>query len=100
MSRSTVDGDSTCLQWGSNDGNSYGLIVSYESRIEFIGCSYGTSVACCGPAPAPVMASVPSILWFGRGLLVAFMLSAAGTVYLFRGRRALSSGREGPSLRG
>jgi hypothetical protein len=46
------------------------------------------------------MAAVPSMLWFGRGLLAALMLSAAAGVVFFRGRPVLGSGERGVSGRG
>jgi hypothetical protein len=41
------------------------------------------------------IASVPGIVPWGRGLLVAFMLSAAGAALMFRARPKLASGERG-----
>jgi hypothetical protein len=62
-------------------------------------CDSLLRVACCGPVPSAA-AIVPFMAPLGRGLLVAFMLSSAGALLLFRGRPAVSSGRGNPSLHG
>jgi hypothetical protein len=55
-------------------------------------CDASAAVACCGPALGTAVAAVPSLVSWGRGLLVMLMLSLAGSALLFRGRARLTDG--------
>ena len=90
----------SCNGWTTGNPVFRGLSVDKKGWFRQITCDQILGAACCVPIPTPVMAAVPSMLWLGRGLLVAFMLSAAGAVYLFRSRPRLSSGRGDPLPRG
>jgi len=97
-----------CFSWTSKSADYFGAVTWNEfpgfpagnTFLTATTCNETLGVACCGPVPEPTMAHVPLLLWFGRGALVAFMLSAVGAMYLFRSRAAVSSGQGNPSLRG
>jgi hypothetical protein len=89
----------TCYGWSYSGSGNSGFTVDLNGSFGFYTCDFTNPVACCVPVPEPLMATVPSILWFGRGLLAALMLSAAGAALMFRGRPLLTSGKRGISRR-
>ena len=89
----------SCSGWRSNSNAGRGLLFT-GNGLSLGTCDSAFAVACCGPVPAPAMAAVPSMLWFGRGLLAATILSAAAGVLFFRGRPVLGSGERGIRRRG
>ena len=88
----------TCDSWASGGAHS-GLGVTSLGQFLTAACSSSLRVACCERIPAPAMAAVPSMLWFGRGLLAAMIVSAAAGVVFFRGRPVLGSGERGVERR-
>jgi len=82
--------------WTSTSLYDEGLVVYTDdaSNITFGWgqCYYAQQVACCGPVPEPSIATVPAIMWFGRGLLGAMVLSIAVAGLMYRRRLALLNG--------
>ena len=82
--------------WTSTSHDDYGLVVTRYAASNFsfsaATCDDTDSVACCGPVPEPSMATVPAIMWFGRGLLGAMVLSIAVAGLMYRRQLALGSG--------
>jgi hypothetical protein len=100
----SLNGDLSCQAWSTNVAGYYGLTTSTmlgsnTATIGFWDCDATRPVACCGPVPAPAMATVPAIMWFGRGLLAAMLVSAAAAMLLFKGRPLLTSGERELSTR-
>jgi hypothetical protein len=91
--RATILGDLTCYGWAIAGDD--GLTVDANGGFGRTGCPTLQSVACCTPVAEAAVASLPSIVPWGHGLLVALMLSVAGGALLFRGRPLLTSGRQG-----
>jgi len=84
------------IPWVSSSSDDTGLIVLpvAPGKITFaqFECDSALKVACCGPVSSS-MATVPAIMWFGRGLLGAMMLSIAAAGLMYRRQLALASAR-------
>lgn len=94
----TRSGDLSCASWIENDSGNRGLSTRTwdylpGTSIGWASCDWLLPVACCAPAPGPSMATVPAIMWFGRGLLAAMVLSIAGAGLMYRRQLALPSGQ-------
>jgi hypothetical protein len=100
-------GDLSCQGWTSTASNEVGLALMSKVLNFPAGnalptvrsCDTSVSVACCGPAPTAMVSTVPFIGLFGRGLMIAFMLSAAGAMLLRGGRSAVLIAQGNRSLR-
>ncbi len=90
-------GGMTCNGWVAGVATFGGLTVDSNAAFDVSACNVSRRIACCVPVD-PFVATVPSLAPLGRGLLVALLLSIAGGTFLYRGRPALPSGREGATL--
>jgi hypothetical protein len=99
-------GDLSCQGWTSTASDEVGLALlsnvlnfpSGNALPTVRTCDTSVSVACCGPVPTAMVATVPFIGLFGRGLVIALVLSAAGAMLLRGGRAAVLIGKGNHSL--
>jgi hypothetical protein len=90
--------DLTCGGWASSSSPTEGLYVDGTGRFQRSVCTSSLQVACCEPVSGPPVAA--GILWFGRGLLAAMILSAGAFMIFFRGQPVLGSGKRSLLKRG
>ncbi len=95
----TTGGGMSCNGWVAGVASFGGLTVDPNGAFEVSTCNSMKRVACCVPVD-PFVATVPSLAPWGRGLLVALMLSIAGGAFLSRGRTALLGRRGNARLGG